>query len=458
MLDTPFGDGGAVVRTSSSTAVERLCRFHTVKIQNEHLAAQSVKYRRRSPEPTACRAFSESQRSVSCQRSRLCSKAQKPCGATTTTSWRLIAQNSLLDHLTCNQPRFATSPACFEHVSFTLLACHFPESGDIVKRREFIFALGGGATACLRAAQAQRPAIPVVGWLDSESQQSARESILRFDQGLAETGFAAGRNLVVEYLWADGRTDRLPALAADLVRRRVAVIVALTTPSALAAKAATPTIPIVFRVGANPVEIGLVASFSHPAGNLTGVANLSSDITAKRLALLRELTPTVGTIAMLVNPTNSTFTAAETRDLQSVAHALGVRIVTFNGETESDIAAAFEALVQQQAGALLISADSFFLAERDAIRSLADRHAIPTMFFDRASVASGGLLSYGPDLLASNRQVGIYTGRILRGEKPTDLPVVQTTKFELVVNLKTAKALGLHIPDRVMALADEVIE
>lgn len=327
-----------------------------------------------------------------------------------------------------------------------------------MQRRELITLLGSATIAWPLASRAQQSAMPVIGWLDSESQQSARESIRGFQQGLAETGYVEGRNSVVEYRWADGQTDRVPALAADLVRRQVAVIVALTTPSALSAKAATQTIPVVFRVGGDPVEIGLVASINRPAGNLTGVANLSADITAKRLELLHELTPTVATIAMLVNPENPAFTGAETKDLQSIAHALGVRLVTFNAGTEGSIAAAFETLVQQQIGAVLISADNFFFATRDAIRSLAARYAIPTMFFDRASVAAGGLLSYGPDLLASNRQVGVYAGRILRGEKPSNLPVVQTAKFELVINLKTAKSLGLRIPDRVMALADDVIE
>ena len=327
-----------------------------------------------------------------------------------------------------------------------------------MRRREFIGLVAGSAVAWSLGARAQQSAMPVIGLLDFESQQSARESIFGFQQGLAETGYVEGKNLVVDYRWADGHTDRLPALAADLVRRQVVVIVALTTPSALSAKAATQTIPIVFRVGGDPIEIGLVASFNRPTGNLTGVANLSAEITAKRLQLLHELTPTVGTIAMLVNPTNPTFTLVETRDLQSTAHALGVSVVTLNGGTESDIEAAFQALVQQQAGALLISAGSFFFAGRDAIKSLASRYAIPTMFFDRSSVAAGGLLSYEPDLFASNRQVGIYAGRILRGEKPTDLPVVQTTKFELVINLKTAKALGLTIPPGVLAITDEVIE
>jgi putative ABC transport system substrate-binding protein len=318
--------------------------------------------------------------------------------------------------------------------------------------------LGGAAVTWPLAARAQQPAIPTIGWLDFESPEAARESIPAFKRGLAEIGYVEGRNVVVEYRWAEAHNDRLPALAADLVRRQVAVIVALTTSSALAAKAATQTIPVVFRMGSDPVEIGLVASFNRPAGNLTGVANLAAEIAAKRFALLHELVPAVASIAMLVNPANSYYTQAETRDLQSTARVLGVRVLVLNGGTESDVAAAFATLVEQQAGALLIGGDTFFFTARDQIMSLAARYAIPTMFFDSVSVAAGGLLSYGPDLLGANQQVGLYTGRILRGEKPADLPVVQATRFELVINLKTAKTLGLTMSPTLLAIADRVIE
>jgi putative ABC transport system substrate-binding protein len=299
--------------------------------------------------------------------------------------------------------------------------------------------------------------MPVVGWLDSQSPESARESVPAFQQGLAETGYVEGRNVIVEYRWAENQADRLPALAADLVRRRVAVIVALGTPSALAAKAAIQTIPIVFRVGTDPVEIGLVASFNRPAGNLTGIANLSANIVSKRLSLLHELLPAV-MFAMLVNPANPRFAQIETRDLQAAAGVLGLRMLVLNGGTPSDIARAFATLVERQAGALLISSDASFIAARDQITSLAARYAIPTMFFDRTFAAAGGLLSYGYEVSDVNRQIGFYAGRILKGEKPADLPVIQPTKFELVINLKTAKALGLTIPETLLATADEVIQ
>jgi putative ABC transport system substrate-binding protein len=236
------------------------------------------------------------------------------------------------------------------------------------------------------------------------------------------------------------------------------VIVAHTTPTALAAQAATRTIPIVFSMGSDPVALGLVASLNRPTGNLTGVATLSGDIAPKRLALLHELVPAIASIAMLVNPANPSFVQAETKDLQSAAHVLGVRVMVLNGGTESDIAAAFATLVERQVSALLISNDTFFYAARHQIISLAARYAIPTMFYDRASVAAGGLLSYGTDLRDGFRQVGLYAGRILKGEKPGDLPVVQPTKFELAINLKTAKALGLTIPEVLLATADEVIQ
>jgi putative tryptophan/tyrosine transport system substrate-binding protein len=325
-----------------------------------------------------------------------------------------------------------------------------------MRRREFIAGLGS-VVAWPLAARGQQPAVPTIGWLDSQSPEAARESVPAFKQGLAETGYVEGRNVAVEYRWAENDSDRLPALAADLVRRRVAAIVALGTPSALAAKAAIQTIPIVFRVGADPVEIGLVASFNRPGGNLTGIANVGAYIVSKRLALLHELLPTV-MIATLVNPANPRFAQIETRDLQAAAGVLGVRMLVLNGGTPSDIAQAFATLVERQAGALLISSDALFMASRDQITSLAARYAIPTMFVDSASAAAGALLSYGSDLLEVNRQVGLYAGRILKGEKPADLPVVQPTKFELVINLETARALGLTIPETLLATADEVIQ
>jgi putative ABC transport system substrate-binding protein len=326
----------------------------------------------------------------------------------------------------------------------------------MIKRRQFIVGLGSAATWPV-VARAQQAAMPVIGLLDSRSPETEREGVPAFQQGLAGIGYVEGRNVIVEYRWADNHDDRLSALAADLVRRRVAVIVALGTTTALAAKAATQTIPIVFRVGVDPVEIGLVASFNRPAGNLTGIANLSGPIVSKRLALLRELIP-AATIATLVNSANPSFAQNETRDLQAAAGVLGVRILVLNGGSASDIAGAFATLHEQQAGALLISADAWFFSARDQITSLAARYAIPTMFSDRASVAAGGLLSYGINFPDVTRQVGLYAGRILKGEKPSDLPVVQPTKFEFVINLKTAKALGLTIPETLLATADEVIQ
>ena len=338
-------------------------------------------------------------------------------------------------------------------------AVGFPETrkGLRMRRREFMAGLGA-AMAWPRSALAQRRALPTIGWLDFAPQGSMRDSVPAFKQGLAEAGYVEGRNAEIEYRWANGHTERLPALATDLIGRQVAVIVASTTAAALAAKAATQTIPIVFRIGSDPVEIGLVAGINRPAGNLTGVAQLGSEIASKRLALLHELVPAAQLIAILVDPADPIFTQAETRDLQSAARVLGVRVLVLNAGTENDIEAAFARLIELRAGALLIGADTFFYSARDQIVSLAARHSMPTMFFESAAVPAGALLSYGPDIFGSNHQVGIYAGRILKGEKPADLPVMQPTKFELVINLKTAKALGLTIPETLLATADEVIQ
>jgi putative tryptophan/tyrosine transport system substrate-binding protein len=326
-----------------------------------------------------------------------------------------------------------------------------------MRRREFIAGLG--AAAWPLAARAQQAAVPVIGWLHGGAPEAAREAIPAFRQGLAETGYVEGRNVAVEYRWAMGDGERLPALAADLVRKKVSAIV--TLPSILAAsaaKAATQTIPVVFFIGADPIELGLVASFNRPGGNLTGVANQTAEIAAKRLQLLHELVPAVASIAMLVNPANSFFTQIETRDLPSAASILGVHLLVLNAGTESEIAAAFANLVEQRAGAILLGSDFFFWGAREQIVSLAARYAIPTMFAESAAVAAGGLVSYLSDLRGSFRQIGLYTGRILNGEKPSDLPVVQPTKFELVINLRTAKALGLMVPQSILLRADEVIE
>jgi len=280
-----------------------------------------------------------------------------------------------------------------------------------------------------------------------------------FYQGLAEVGYAEGRNVAIEHRWAEGHAERRPALAADLVARQVAVIVVDTTGFAQIAKAATQTIPIVFAgAGADPVEFGLVASLNRPGGNVTGVALQGIDITGKRLDLLRKLVPSAGLIGAFVGEANTQFTRNETRELQSAARVLGERLLILNVATESDVAAAFSVLIKQRAGALLISANNVFRRARGQIISLAARHALPTMFWDSESVAAGALSSYGPDIGIAFRQAGLYAGRILKGEKPADLPVVQPTKFTLVINLKTAKILNLSVPPTLLALADEVIE
>jgi len=327
-----------------------------------------------------------------------------------------------------------------------------------MKRRAFIAGLGGAAVWSL-AARAQQRAMPTIGWLHADLPEAARDALPTFLEGLAETGYVENRNVAIEYRWAEGHTDRLPALAAELVRRQVAVIVTPgNTLASLAAEAATPSIPVVFMVGSDPVEVGLVASFSRPGGNVTGIAGLSSAVSAKRLALLHAMVPAATSIAMFVNPANAYYTELDTRDVPSAARTLGVRVVILNAGTESDLAAAFATIAEQRVDALLIGSDAFFWAARDQIISLAARYAIPTLFLESKAVASGGLSSYGPDLEDEYRRLGRYTGRVLKGEKPADLPVVQPTKFDLTINLHTAKALGLGIPSAVFAITDWVIE
>jgi putative ABC transport system substrate-binding protein len=327
-----------------------------------------------------------------------------------------------------------------------------------MKRRQFIGLLGGAAAWPL-GARAQQPAMPVIGWLNAESPRGAlRNFIPAFHLGLSETGYVEGRNVSIEYRWAEGHADRLPAFAADLVRRRVSVIVTLAgTLAALAAKSATTTIPIVFQTGADPVELGLVSSLNRPGANLTGITILATEMSAKRVQLLHELVPAAKSIALLVNPTNP-YLQAETRDLDSAARVLGVRVQLYNAGTERDIAEAFSAIVEQGVGAAMIASDIFFWVARDQIISLAARYSIPTMFSDNTACVAGGLLSYAADISGGFHQGGIYTGRILMGQKPADLPVVQPTKFLLSINLKTAKTLGLAIPPDLLAIADEVIE
>ena len=324
-----------------------------------------------------------------------------------------------------------------------------------MRRREFMAGLSGVAAWSL-AAHAQQPAMPVIGFLRSTTADGFAHLVAAFRQGLKEAGFVEGQNVAVEYHYADNQIDRLPALVADLVRRPVAVIVGNVAP-ALAARAATTTVPIVFVTGSDPVQDGLVASLNRPGGNVTGVSFFSGVLGAKRLELLRQLVPRATTIALLVNPNNPN-TEADRRDVQAAAQATGQQLIILDVNSDRDIETAFATFVQRGAGALHAGAGAFMNSHRERIIALAARHALPTSYAQRETVVAGGLMSYGTSITDAYRQVGIYAGRILKGEKPADLPVMRGTKFEFVLNLKTAKALGLEVPDRLLALADEVIE
>jgi putative ABC transport system substrate-binding protein len=326
-----------------------------------------------------------------------------------------------------------------------------------MRRREFIALLGGAAFARPFAARAQQPAMPVIGYLNPGSPESDASRLTGLRRGLNETGYVEGRNFVIEYRWAGNQADRLPALVADLVQLRVAVIVAAGAVPALAAKAATTNIPIVFSVAADPVQLGLVASLNRPGGNLTGFNSFHGELGAKGLALLHELVPSVAAIGFLENP-NNPIAQLTTRDVLAAGAAIGLKIQILQASTDREIDAAFVNLVQTRTGALLVGNDPFFNNRLEQIVALAARHAIPTMYWSREFTVAGGLIGYGTSLTEHFRQVGVYTGRIFKGEKPADLPVMQTTKIELIINLKTAKTLGLQIPDRLLALADEVIE
>jgi putative ABC transport system substrate-binding protein len=327
-----------------------------------------------------------------------------------------------------------------------------------MRRREFITLLGGAAAAWPLAARAQQPAMPVIGFVDGGSPEGRARFAAAFRKGLNETGYDEGQNVLVEYHWLNGQYDRLPSLMADLVRRRVAAIAAIGNPPALAAKAATTTIPIVFGVGQDPVRMGLVASLARPGGNATGINFFNQEAVAKRLGFLRELVPKAIRIAVLVNPTNTSATEAALLEIREAARALGLQIAVLNASTSREIEAAFSTLVPDRADALFVAPDGFFTGRPVQFATLAAHHRVPAAYTQRHFVEAGGLMSYGTDIPDMFRQVGVYTGQILKGVKPADLPVAQSTKFEFVINLQTARALGLAVPNSMQLLADELIE
>jgi putative tryptophan/tyrosine transport system substrate-binding protein len=329
-----------------------------------------------------------------------------------------------------------------------------------MKRREFIALVGGGLllTAEVRCARAQQPAMPIVGFVTGRSAEATVRQAAAFCKGLSETGHVDGQNVMVEYHWLDGQYDRLPALMADLVRRRVAVIAAFANAPALAAKAATTTIPIVFGVGQDPVRMGLVASLARPGGNATGINFFNQEAVAKRLGLLHHLVPKAVRIAVLVNPANASATEPTLREIREAAPVLGLQIAVLKASTSREIEAAFSTLVPDGADALFVAPDSFFTGRPVQFATLAAHYGVPAAYTQRDFVEAGGLMSYGTDIPDMYRQIGVYTGQILKGAKPSDLPVQQSTKFEFVINLQTARALGLEVPLHLQQLADEVIE
>jgi putative tryptophan/tyrosine transport system substrate-binding protein len=326
-----------------------------------------------------------------------------------------------------------------------------------IRRREFIVTLCG-ATAWSLATHAQQRAMPMIGYLDTASASTTAHLVAAFHEGLSATGYDEGRNIVIEYRWADGDYDKLPGLAADLVRRNVAVIATINTPTILAAKAATKTIPIVFAVGVDPVKHGLVESLNRPGGNLTGITGLNTEMDAKRVQLLHDLSPSISKVGLLINPSSAAYSEAVTESALSAARGLGVQLLILNASTPSGIETAFDTLAEKRIRLLLVSGDSFLLSRREQVVALAARHGVPTLYHRREFTVAGGLMSYGEPLSESYYHVGNYTGRILKGEKPANMPVYQSTKFDLVINLKAAKALGIELPPTLLALANEVIE
>jgi putative ABC transport system substrate-binding protein len=327
-----------------------------------------------------------------------------------------------------------------------------------MRRREFLALLGASTAAWPLAARAQHRNMPVIGFLSGESPRLFADRLRAFRQGLDEAGFVEGRNVAIEYRWARGEYDPLPALAADLVRQLVTVMVATTTPALLAAKAATSTIPIVFSTGGDPLQMGLAASLNRPGGNMTGVSNLTVETGAKQIELLHELIPAATLIALLVNPTNPVLAGTLSRDLQTAARTMRQQILVVGASTESDVDTAFTTLVEKRVSALVVGNDPFFNSRPDQLVALAARHAVPAIYPFREFAVAGGLMSYGSNLADPYRLVGVYTGRILNGKKPADLPIQQVAKVEFVINLKTAKALGLTFPITLLGRADEVIE
>jgi putative tryptophan/tyrosine transport system substrate-binding protein len=324
-------------------------------------------------------------------------------------------------------------------------------------RRELITLLGGATVAWPVGARGQQPAMPVIGFLSGGSPESVTPALAGFREGLQEAGVVEGRSAAIEARWARGQFDRLPGLATDLIGRRVAVIVTSTLPAALAAKAATPTIPIVFVIGEDPVEVGLVQTLNRPGGNVTGLSNFMNLLGAKRLELLAETVPNANALAILVNQNNPN-AELDSRNLRAAAQALGRRMEVLKAASEGELETAFTAIAEQRLGALFVNIDSFFAAHADQVVALAARHRVPASYPLRHFVAAGGLMSYDANFVDAFRRAGIYASRILKGEKPADLPVLQPTRFQLAVNLKTAKALGLDLPPKLLALADEVIE